>query len=396
MSSRERIVAAIKREESDHVPLSFHIFQGPWYRGPLYWRDQFERAQCLLELGLDPTIDIWLPDVEPRPDVRIKTWREKKGNEILLTKEFHTPAGVLRQTVRETEDWCDPSHNILVWTTFGDGKRAEYGMHLIDDHNVPRRTEPWVKGREDLEKLKYLIRVPDGWKLDEWRMDTERALSFARRHNLFTVARRTIVGDAFQWFCDIPWFTTQHYDDPEFVENFLQIFQDWAMKLVELALEADVDMVYYRGWYETPIYWGEKGFRRFLLKHIEEQAKMTHAAGKLFAYFVSEGQGIYADILRDMESDVLMGIDPRMLHKGDLHDLFATVGSGKSFSGGIDAEVTLASENPDIIDKAVKYAIEALGRNHGLILSAMIFPQLGEKPVLLMIDSWRKYREFKQ
>jgi len=333
--------------------------------------------------------------VDPHPDVRIKTWREKKGMEVLLTKEFHTPAGVLRQTVHETNDWCDALHGPWIPTTFGTEKRYEFGMHVFDDHNVSRRTEPWVKGPEDLEKLKYIIRLPDGWKLDEWRMDVERALEFAKRHNIITVVRRTIVGDAFQWFCDIPWFMTQLYDNPEFVDQFLQIFQDWAKKQVELALEFDVDMVYYRGWYETPTYWGVKGFKRFLVPLVEEQARTTHAAGKLFGYFLPEGHGVFADVLRDLETDVLMAIDPRMLHAGDLHDLFAKTGGKKSFWGGVDAEVTLATEDAAIIEKAVRYAIDSLAGNRGLILSAMVFPQLAEKATLYMIDAWKKYRDFR-
>ena len=394
MSSRERMLAACKRENPDHVPFSTFISQGPWYRQKFYWRDQFERAKVLLELGADPCIEIWLPDVEPHPDVKIKTWREKKGNEILLTKEYHTPAGVLRQTVRETEDWCAPCHSDWIPTTFGVEKRTGYGMHLFDDHNVSRRTEPWVKGPEDLEKLKYVIRAPDGWKLDEWRMDAERAMEFARQHNLFTTGRRTIVGDAFQWFCDIPWFLTQIYDNPGFVKQFFDIFQQWSKQLVELALEVDVDFVQYRGWYEAPIYWGVKGFQKFLVPLVDEQAKMVHAAGKLHGYFLPAGQGVYAEVLRGMESDVLMAVDPRMLHQGDLRDLFAKLGDQKSFWGGVDAEVTIQSQDPEIIDKAVKYAIESLGSNGGFILSSLIFSFVHpERGFELLVEAWKKYRD---
>ena len=87
MSSRERMLATFQRKPHDCIPLSPYIGQGPWRSGPLYWRDQFERADRLLELGLDPTIDIWLPDPRPHPDVRIKTWREKQEDGYLLTKE---------------------------------------------------------------------------------------------------------------------------------------------------------------------------------------------------------------------------------------------------------------------------------------------------------------------
>ena len=392
MSSRERMLAAIKREGPDHVPLSLWIAQGPWWQGPLYWRDQFERALRMLEMELDPTIDIWLPDAQPHPAVKIKTWRDKKNGEVLLTKEYHTPAGVLRQTVRETEDWTSPLHAPWTNSIFGIEKRESYGMHLFDDHNVSRRTEPWVKDPEDLEKLRYLIRPPEGWGLDEWRMDVERALEFAHQYGLLTVARRTIVGDAFQWFCDIPWFLTQLNENPSFVEEFLCIFQEWSLKLIELALEVGVDFVLYRGWYETPTYWGVKGFQRYLVPLIEEQARLVHAAGKLHGYFLPEGHGILAGVLRGMETDVLIAVDPRMLHGGDLNDLFRKVGDRKAFWGGVDAEVTLMSQDPDRIEKAVEYAIRALGGKGGLVLSALISHPIPEAGILGMIDVWKKYR----
>ena len=392
MSSRERMVAALKREDPDYIPCSLQICQGPWWKEPFFWHDQIERAERCLELGLDPTIDIWLPDPEPHPDVEIRSWRERQGEDILITKEYHTPAGVLRQTVKETGHWCDTLHGLWQPTTFGSGQRTQFGVDLFDDHNVSRRTEPWVKGPEDLEKLRYIIRPPQGYALDEWRMDAERALEFAEKYQVLTTARRTIVGDAFQWFCDIPWFMLQLYDDPEFVEEFLGIFQEWSLRLVDLVLEVGVDLVQYRGWYETPTYWGVKGFQRHLVPLIEEQCQLVHAAGKLHSYLLPEGYGAYADVLKEMDSDAIYSFDPRMLHGGDLPELFAKLGDCWSFWGGVNAEVALHSGDPEVIDKAVRDAIEILGGNGGLILSAMMFHGVSEESILLMIQAWRKYR----
>ena len=387
------MLAAVQRQNQGHIPLSLFIHQGPWYKEPFYWRNQFERAERFLELGLDPTIDIWLPDPQPDPGVQIKTWREKKGDEIFITKEYHTPTGVLRQIVRETRDWCLPEHGFWQNTTFGIESRNHYGMELFDDHNVSRRTEPWVKGREDLQKLKYIIQPPSGYRLDEWRMDVERAVEYARNHGLMTHVRRPIVGDAFQWLCDIPWFMIQLYDDPEFVTEFLRIFNQWDLRLLDLVLEFPVDYVQYRGWYETPTFWGLEGYKRYLTPPIEEQAKRVHDAGVLQGYLLPEGQGALADILSDMSFDTLMLVDPRMLHAGGLEELYARLGGSKSFWGGVDTEVTLLSGDPEKIDAAVKTAIETLGKNGGLILSAAILLGLGERNLLYMIESWRKYRD---
>lgn len=391
LSSRERMLAAIKRQGPDHIPFSPYLGQGPEWPAPLFWRDQIERAERMLELGLDPTIDIWLPDPQPHREVAIKSWRERKGPEVLITKEYHTPTGVLRQVVRETEDWCSARHGPWIPTTFGVEKRDHFGIDLFDDYNVSRRTEPWVKGPDDLAKLRYIIRPPDDHVLNEWCMDAQRAMEFARKYDLLTVARRTIVGDAFQWFCDIPSFMLWMNDDPEWVAAFLAVFQDWSLKLVQLALEVGVDVVQYRGWYETPTFWGLKYWKQYLMSGIQAQTQLVHDAGKLHAYLLPGGAGVYANTLKDMELDLLVGIDPRMLHGGDLFDLFETLGSNKAFWGGINAEVTLESGDPARIDEEVRLAIESLGRDGGLILSAILFANVPQQSIMLMIEAWRKY-----
>jgi hypothetical protein len=390
LTSRERMLAALQREEADHVPFSPYISQGPWLKEPLLWRNQFERAEKMLGMGFDPTIDIWIPLPTPHPEVKVKTWREKKDGQILLTKEFHTPAGVLKQVVEETDDWSKARHGLWQPTTFGNELRDEFGMHLFDDYNVSRRLEPWVKGPEDLEKLKYLMLLPEGHKLDEWRIDTERAMEFAREHNLMTVSRRVIVGDAHQWFCDIEWFLIQLYESPDFVKNFFKIFQDWGTEINNLVLEAGVDVVQYRGWYEIPTFWGLEFWKEYIKPVIDGYVDQTHQADKLFSYLLPEGQGAYADLLKETNIDVCQGIDPLMLHGGDLNSLFTKLGDKKAFWGGINAEFTLESESYEKIEKEVEEAVETLGSNNGLILSSLIFQEVPLQGTLNLIKAWKK------
>ena len=391
MTSRERMLAALRREKPDHVPFSPYLCLGPLWKGPLLWYQQLERAERMLELGLDPIIEIWMPDAIPHADVEIHTRREESGGEILLTKEYHTPAGVLRQVVRETPDWTHPRHGPWIPTTLGVELREEYDVHLFDDWNVSRRLEPWVKGPEDLDKLRYLIRLPEGYLLHRWWADTRRAMEFARQHEVLTVYRRTIVGDAYQWFCDIPWFMMQLCDNPPFVEEFFEIFREWSLQQVDLAIEVGVDATQYRGWYETPPFWSPSALARHILPHVRTECDRVHAAGKLHTYLLPEGHGAFADVLHTVDTDVLQGVDPRMLHGGDLDSLFAQFGSTKAFWGGVNAEVTLQSRDRRVIDAAVRQAIEALGGHGGLVLSAFLFPDVPQESVMMMIEAWRKY-----
>lgn len=82
-----------------------------------------------------------------------------------------------------------------------------------------------------------------------------------------------------------------------------------------------------------------------------------------------------------------------MLHAGDLENLFNALGDSKSFWGGVNAEITLVSEDPDRIGAAVKETIEAVGKNGGLILGAGLFVAISNQSTLYMIDSWRKCKD---
>ena len=385
------MLAAFKRQPHDHVPISPYIWQGVFGREPFSWPDQIKRTEKMLEMGLDPCFDIWFPDPQPHKDVTIKTWRDTSGPEPLITKEYHTPAGVLRQTVRETPDWCGFRHGPWQPTTFGAEKRDHFGMDLFDDYNVSRRTEPWVKGPEDLAKLRYIIRLPEGHVLDEWLMDSQRALEIAKKYGVLSIARRTIVGDAFQWFCDIPDFLCWMVESPEFVTEFLGIFQQWALGLTRLALEAGVDVVQRRGWYEVPTYWGKKFWQKYIVPGVEEETKLVHQAGKIHSFLLPQGQGAYAEILNGMTVEVLQGVDPRYLYEGDLKTLYQKTGGRKSFWGGVNAEVTLASEDETGIESAVKEAIDILNANNGLVLSAFIFQETPHQGIVRFVDAWRKY-----
>jgi hypothetical protein len=106
MTSRERILATCAHEATDHVPL--HLDVHPLYYqydpGVATWQDQFERTDALLSLGADAMIEVWLPDPTFHPDVTVRSWKEETDGTVLLGKEYQTPAGSLRQVIRETPD----------------------------------------------------------------------------------------------------------------------------------------------------------------------------------------------------------------------------------------------------------------------------------------------------
>jgi hypothetical protein len=360
------------------MPLFLDTRTVSYFAPKVHWLNQFERAECLTGLGCDPMINIWLPTPEPSNEVDIKVLREKKDGKIFLTKEFHTPAGVLKQTLHETEDWCDYEHVYWVQQTLGSGDRQDFGMHVFDDWNVSRRTEPWVKGREDLEKLKYVLKKPADWKLEEWRHDTQRAIEYAKKHGLLTCVRRTIVSDANQWFCDIPWFMMQLYDDPGFVEEFLAIFEDVARWQAELVLEMKPDLFQRRGWYDIPDFWGGSHYEKYILPSINREADRVHEAGCIHAYLLTEGWGAYLKTFKKLKTDLMWGLDPYMC-RADLHEIKKGIGGKKTILGGVSFERDLLMSTPEDAKKAISRVIGEMAPGGGFILAvAGTFENIGK------------------
>jgi len=370
LSSRERYLAALAHQEPDRVPIHLNMQFQYYHNDRIRWENQFEMAEALQDVGVDPIIEIWIPEAIPHPDVTVKTWRECPAGESEphITKEYHTPVGVLRQVVRETDDWTSSLHAYWIRRTLGPCAKLTYGMDLFDDFNVSRRTEPWVKGPEDLEKLRYVLQLPAGATLEEWRMDAVRAKEYAEKHGLLTMARRTIVVDAFQWFCDIVWFMMQLSDHPAFVEKFFAIFREFALKQEDIVLDLGVDVFQYRGWYETPDFWGGKHFDQYVAPVLREQAKMAHEANTRFCYLLTKGHSAYLNSFENLDVDIHYGVDP-IMGGVDLKEMKRRLGAKTTIAGGVNSEVTLTRGTKKEITQATREAIEACAPGGGFILA---------------------------
>ena len=370
MTSRERYLTVFRFKKPDRVPVFLDLLPVAFFTPEVRWYNQFEKARILQSLHCDPMIDIWLPDPAPSREVSIRTWREKSPDgTVLLGKEFMTPKGSLRQVVRETPDWVSSDHEYWVRRTLGTGEKQSYCLDVFDDWSVSRRIEPWIKGPADLPKLKYILGIPEKWQLDEWRHDTQRAMEYAKKNGLLTMVRRTVVSDANEWFCDLPWFMMQLYDDPGFIEEFLGVFEEIASWQTELALEQKPDVLQRRGWYDIPDFWGGSHYKRLILPSVNREAKQTHEAGALHCYLLTEGWGAYLKEFKSIESDILWGLDPYR-SKVPLKEIRKNLSGKKVMIGGISNEQDLICGTPDSIREATRNAMEIMAPGGGFILGA--------------------------
>jgi hypothetical protein len=358
------------------------------------WRNQFERARVMKDLGIDPSIDIWMPVPAPPPEIPVRTWRKKN----LLFAEYETPAGKLMQKVRQTPDWWDRTHYKFLpdWDGFAHRTAGEYErITMMDDWFTRRYETPLVRGPEDLDKLSYLLKAPEGGARDRWLEDALAAKKKADEMGLMTHVRRASVGDWFMWLCLIEDFLCAMVEDTIYVERFFDIVQSYNREVLELVLEIQPDVVQYRGWYDTPDYWGRERFSSILKPRIEELAGIVHAGGSLFCYLLPEGYTLYRDFLADMQVDVYLGLEPLAARKTeDFRAVKESLSGCSCIWGGVNAPITIGRGTDEDIDEAVKFAVETLGPE-GLILngSMVIYDDdVHWDRFIKFTEVWKRYR----
>ncbi len=398
MTSRERILASIHHQEGDRIPLVFEFDSNMTEKGPLRWKNQFDRAHQLLGLGVDPIIDIWLPDPEFHPEVKVRTgqYTDSGKKSLLLFKEYDTPKGTLCQVVCKTKDWMSEAHELWQPTTMNcHAPKITEEIDLFDDWNVSRYVEPLVKGPQDLDRLTYLLNPPSGDNLKRWKEEALYAKKFAQKNNLLLRCRRTFETDAYQWFCSIPDFCIAMIEDPEYCDRLFRIVQDWQIKLLDLIWDIGVDVVMRRGWYDTPDFFGKERFSEFVKPFIAEDAVLAHQNDTLFCNLLTKGTTHYLDAFKTMDVDICYGINPTL--GGDDFGLLKTeLGSKISFWGGIDTEITMDQGTPEDVRRVTQDAIRTLGPRGGFVLQPIMHIEKGTswQNVEALIEARNKFGNY--
>jgi hypothetical protein len=391
MTSRERILGTCAHEVTDHVPM--HLEVHPSYLqydpGVAMWRDQFERTDALLALGVDAMVELWLPDPSFDPAVRVRTWREERDGQVLLGVEYMTPAGPLRQVIKETPDlynWHKINRN-----TRGPIADLIDGVGLLEDVNPSRSVEFLVKGPEDLPRMRYLFQPLSGPLLDRWREDALFAKREAEKRQTIFLARRTYCGSALVWLTDVQESICTFKTDPGFVEELLEIIHEWQMATLARALEIGVDVVTRFGYYDIPDFWGRRYFDRYLRPRMDAEADLVHAAGALLSQQQSEGLTQQADIYKAMKVDLFRDIDP-VQGGEDMALLKRELGPSKTLMGGINGDLQLANANPEEIDGFVRRTLELMAPGGGFILHVIpgVYGGVPWSHVLAAVESWKK------
>ena len=396
LSSRERVLGTVAGEQVDHIPLSMEVHPSYAQYDPKIanWKNQFERTDFLLSCGTDPMTEVWLPDPCFHPEVKVRQGQEDNTSDgyVHLWKEYETPAGTLRQVIRETDD-------LYEWHKINRNTRGAIAdliteVGLLEDTNPSRHVQPLIKGPEDLEKMRYLFNPPTGAAYAKWKEDARYAKKRAEETGTTFLARRLYLGSAILWLTDAEDTMCTYESNPAYIDELFEIIENWQLQMLDMVLDVGVDMVTRFGYYDTPDFWGVKYFDRYLRGPMDKEAELCEQAGAYLSQQQSEGLTQMVDVYKEMKVHVLREVDP-VQGGEDLELLKRELGATKTLMGGVNLDVWLCQAEPVEIEAKIRETMEKMAPGGRFILHPIpgVYAGTPWKQIEMMIAAWKKYAD---
>lgn len=379
------------------VPCSFMIFRA--LRGQC--ADEFEFARRQRDLGLDARVQLDDLPVRLNPEVEIREWTERSsGGEPLIHRTYHTPAGDLTAAAKQTDDWPYPGR-----------------LPIFDDFFTPRATKLPVTGPEHLEALRRLLIPPPDDDIAAFRQQAADRKQFADANGFLLTggwkSQRFVPGedkgligdnggtgtviDTLMWLCGATEPLLWAFDQPDFLAAVIGILEDWNRHRLELHLEAGVDLILRRAWYEGTDFWSPAFYRRFTLPGLKREVNLAHQSGARYGYIITTGMLPIADALLESGIDVIIGIDPAQGKDTTLPDTHEMLGGKVGLWGGVSGPLTVEAGSEAEVRRAVEDAFAALAPSGRFILSPVDNVRADTdqawRNVQVFIDTWESLTE---
>lgn len=377
MTSRERMLCALRRQDVDYVPCC--PFFSESQRGPRFtWTGYADSlGRVVNDLGLDTyvTFDV---GASVHPDVESRVWRERPFGERfpVLHKEIGTPAGPLTAAVRITEDW-----------PHGDD------IPLNSDWNVSRFVKPWLETEQDVESYRYVQMPPSDEEIARARACYASQKQTADEHGVITLATcGSGLTAALQLF-GAQQAVAASMDSPQLIGRFLGIEHEATLGRAAVLAELGVDVIRRNGFYETTDFWSPKQIELLLAPLLREEIEVMRSGGSAVLYTVCTGIMPILDLLADLEFDAYDGIEPA-LGGQDMSVVARKLCERHAIWGGVSGPIHIGEGTPEIARQAVRDAFGAFGPR-GLVLCAVpsIRAHWRRENVEAMFDEWRSLRD---
>ena len=342
MTGRQRILAAIRHEEPDRVPIAPRVWA--WLMAEHGAQDLATHLRVFPDLDQmypvdDGTLNVLdvFPDHYDLPDVRVEQRKYAQGDFTAVERTFHTPAGKL-------------SDRILVPP---DGR--EFGVTPN-----PVRTEHLVKGPGDLPALRYVL-APVNTRYDF--LAAHRRLMGERGVIMVTV--RCALDHNAGHARDVADLMVDYYDNRPFFDELIGIFHRRSLAQIKAALEGGAEFIF-GTWYFASLSagWSPAIFQEVFVPLLREHVELTHRYGARYNYYDDSRLDASMEMIAATGEDVLETCTPPPTGDFDLARAKRLIGRQTTIKGCIDLLHVVKNGTPATIEAAVRTAM-AIGKPGG-------------------------------
>ena len=356
MTSRERLWAAMRHQEVDKAPCSprlgqaLHILCDDFKTSS---NDLALRAASPDELDIDPHfittsgvpafVYATTDSVSGLPGVECTVETEDDGPCNIITRRFETPAGPLSEVIRQPKPG-----------------RTEYGLSPN-----PIRLERLVKGRDDVDRMRYL--VPDPAQFDIVSGFEAMAEKIGDR-GVAMVSIRSPLDHQAGSVRAVEDLMMDYYEDRALFDEILSIWFDKMMAETKAVLERGVKIIF-GSWYYTSLSvgWSPAIFREVFLPQIKAHVELTHSYDAVYDYY-DDGKcmGII-DMIEEAGVDVFETLTPPPVGDIDLAEVKRRIGDAVCLKGYGDLLYVIKMGTPEDVERMVREAMEIAAPGSGFI-----------------------------
>ncbi|MGQ9731279.1 MAG: uroporphyrinogen decarboxylase family protein [Candidatus Zipacnadales bacterium] len=375
MTPRERLLAAIRREDTDYMPCCPIFWSSPTQPG-YEWTTDAERLEvCISHLGVDAVVCFNLPQAT-NPTVREHIWEERVPGELhpLIHKSIETPTGTLTCTVRRTEDWPHGAD-----------------IPLMSDFVVSRIVKPWIQSHADLDCFEQVWLPPDITS-QQVRESIRPIRELADRWQV-----PILLPTGYGWTLALSLFGTENaviasVDQPDLLDRLAEIDHRVTMRKIELGIDAGVDILHRNGFYETCDFWSPAQIERHLVPRLQHEVALGHQANLPTVYTVCTGIMPMLKQLRMTGVDCLYGIEP-VLGDQDMPTVVRELGPYHCIWSGLSAPIHIGRGTPETVRQAVREFYATFGQYSTILMATpSIRPSWPWENVMAMVDEWKALR----
>lgn len=330
MTSRERVLAALRLEEPDRVP----------------WVDN----------GIDDPLQIQImggTDYSPG-DLCRKLGLDGFGATFPIDGGFD-PVAIPEDEAPFASYYYPEKLNFDFFNTY---------LTETEDPDMGRAflTTRLIESEESLPLLDTMLPDPD----HPSRYDRVAHWLSQYREDYATFARLDLGSGAVLQSMGLEYFSYTLADNPKLIHKIHEKFSAWAIQTIAHLNDSLFDFLWIMddlAWNKGP-FMSPKVFREFFLPHMKEVAKTI----KKPWVFHSDGNiSPILDDLMELEMDALHPIQPDVMDIGEIKKKY---GDRLCIIGNIDLHYTLTRGSPEEVDSEVKERILTAGPGGGYIISS--------------------------